>query len=404
MTIALAAVAAALATLLLTLLVLGVRRRGHEREAELAEALRELESRMDTMVRELTDTIERTQHEGQRTRMLGELAGSIDLDEVLNRVLEAAGAIEGVEAALITVAPPPGGEPIVATLGLSPEEAQRQAVLGPPDGREARAISMSYEYGALDADDEAIRSGVAVPLPGETAQLGLLTIFTRSTQATFGEAQVSELEELALRAGPAIENARRFREARQLADLDALTGLHNRRYFHETLAREVARAHRYTRNLALIIFDLDDFKAINDRIGHLSGDGVLAEAAERIRDVVRSADIACRVGGDEFAVILPESKLRDADQLYARLRTALSSKPVGQAGPLTMSAGVAELQADDDAIAFFQRADHALYGAKEAGKGQVVAATLINPQPPANVPPGLTPVPPPEEPPSSQAG
>jgi len=405
MTIALAAVGAALATLVFVLLVLWIRQRARNKsEAQVADAVRELEKRMDGMVRELTDTIERTQHEGQRTRMLGELAGSIDLDEVLNRVLEAAGAIEGVDAALITVAAPPGGEPIVSTLGLSADEAERQAVLGPPDGREARAISMSYEYGALDAEDEAIRSGVAVPLPGETAQLGLLTIFTRSTQATFGEAQVSELEELALRAGPAIENARRFREARQLADLDALTGLHNRRYFHETLAREVARAHRYDRNLALIIFDLDDFKAINDRIGHLSGDGVLAEAAERIRDVVRSADIACRVGGDEFAVILPESKLRDADQLYARLRTALSSKPVGQAGPLTMSAGVAELQADDDAIAFFQRADHALYGAKEAGKGQVVAASLIPPQPPEGMPPGLTPVPPPEEPPSSQAG
>ena len=97
--------------------------------------------------------------------------------------------------------------------------------------------------------------------------------------------------------------------------------------------------------------------------------------------------------------------LRDADQLYARLRTALSSRPVGQAGPLTMSAGMAELQGDDDAIAFFQRADHALYGAKEAGKGQVVAASLMQPSPPANMPPGLTPVPPPEEPPSSsQAG
>jgi diguanylate cyclase (GGDEF)-like protein len=318
-------------------------------------------------------------------------------------VLEATGAIEGVDAALITVAAPPGGDPIVATLGLSASEAERQAVLTPPDGREARAISMSYEYGTEgeDADGEAIRSGVAVPLPGETAQLGLLTVFTRSTETRFGEAQVNELEELALRAGPAIENARRFREARQLADLDALTGLHNRRYFHETLAREVARAHRYNRNLALIVIDLDDFKGINDRIGHLSGDAVLAEAAERIRDVVRSADIACRVGGDEFAVILPESKLRDADQLYARLRTALSSKPVGQAGPLTMSAGVAELQADDDAIAFFQRADHALYGAKEAGKGQVVAASLIQPQPPANMPPTIAPVPPPEEPPTN---
>ena len=90
-----------------------------------------------------------------------------------------------------------------------------------------------------------------------------------------------------LRAGPAIENARRFREARHQADLDALTGLHNRRYFHETLARETARAQRYNRRLALIVFDLDDFKAINDRIGHLAGDTVLAEVAERVRDVVR---------------------------------------------------------------------------------------------------------------------
>ena len=156
---------------------------------------------------------------------------------------------------------------------------------------------------------------------------------------------IRELEELAKRAGPAIENARRFREARKLADLDALTGLHNRRYFHETLAREVARAQRYSRQLALIVFDLDDFKAINDRIGHLSGDAVLAETAERVRDVVRSADIACRVGGDEFAVILPESSTADADQLYHRLRGAVSSRPVGQAGRLFLSAGIAELLA-----------------------------------------------------------
>jgi diguanylate cyclase (GGDEF)-like protein len=412
MSIALAAVSAALVTLLLTLLVQWFLRRRTEPEMQLTEVVRELEGRMDSMVLELTQAIDQSQREGLRTRMLGELAGSIDLDEVLARVLEAAGSVEGVDAGLITLTAQPGGEPIVATLGLSTEEAERQAVLSPPDGRGARAISMSYEYDAEQesADGEAIRSGVAVPLPGETGRLGLLTIFTRSPEQTFGEEQVSELEELALRAGPAIENARRFREARQLADLDALTGLHNRRYFHETLAREVARAHRYNRNLALIIFDLDDFKAINDRIGHLSGDGVLAEAAERVRDVVRSADIACRVGGDEFAVILPESKLGDADQLYARLRTALSSKPVGQAGPLTMSAGVAELQPDDDAIAFFQRADNALYGAKEAGKGQVVAATLGRPGHPTGsydtivAPPTIVPVPapePPEEPPTN---
>ena len=406
MTIALAAVGAALVTLVLTLLVQWIVRRGSDQDERLTEVVRELEARMDGMVRELTGAMEQSQIEGKRTRMLGELAGSIDLDEVLTRVLEAAGAVEGVDAALVTLTAQPGGQPIVATLGLSAEEAERQAVLGPPDGREARAISVSYEYGADQdgAEGEAIRSGVAVPLPGETAPLGLMTIFTRAPEQAFSEEEVKELEELALRAGPAIENARRFREARQLADLDALTGLHNRRFFHETLARECARAHRYDRNLALIIFDLDDFKAINDRIGHLSGDGVLAEAAERIREVVRSADIACRVGGDEFAVILPESTLSDADQLYGRLRSALSSRPVGQAGPLTMSAGVAELQPDDDAIAFFQRADHALYGAKEAGKGQVVAASLLQPQAPPNVPPNIASVPPPEEPPNFQAG
>jgi diguanylate cyclase (GGDEF)-like protein len=165
--------------------------------------------------------------------------------------------------------------------------------------------------------------------------------------------------------------SRRFR---QLADLDALTGLHNRRYFHEMLAREVARAQRYDRRLALIIFDLDDFKAINDRIGHLSGDAVLAEAAARVRAVLRSADIACRVGGDEFAVALPESTTADGEQLYHRLRSAVSSKPVGQAGQLTVSAGIAELLAGDDPTTFFERADEALYRAKERGKSQIVAA------------------------------
>jgi diguanylate cyclase (GGDEF)-like protein len=381
-TIALVAIGAALAAILLTLIVQWIAAHRDDSDERLTAVVRELEARMDEMVRELTGALEQAQVEGQRNRQLGELAGTIDLDEVLTRVLEAAGSIPGCDAALVTLTPSPTGQPIVATLGLSAEEAESQAVSGPPDGREARAISVSYEYASEEEQPEdAIRAGVAVPLPGETVPLGLMTIFTRQPEHRFGEDQVKELEELALRAGPAIENARRFREARQLADLDALTGLHNRRYFHETLAREVARAHRYQRNLALVIFDLDDFKAINDRIGHLAGDGVLAEAASRIREVVRSADIACRVGGDEFAVILPESQLRDADQLYRRLQTAIASRPLGEAGALNISAGVAELRPEDDSISFFQRADNALYGAKEAGKGQVVAASMLQPQP-----------------------
>jgi diguanylate cyclase (GGDEF)-like protein len=406
-TVALALVGAALGAVLLTLLVQWiVRRTTSDSDERVTAVVRELEARMDEMVRELTGALEQAQVEGRRNRQLGELAGTIDLDEVLTRVLESAGAIPGADAALVTLTPSPTGQPIVATLGLSEEEAERQAVSGPPDGREARAISISYEYSTQEEQaEDAIRAGVAVPLPGETAPLGLVTIYTRQGEHAFGEEEVKELEELAMRAGPAIENARHFREAKQLADLDALTGLHNRRYFHETLEREVARAHRYQRNLALVIFDLDDFKAINDRIGHLAGDGVLAEAAERVRDVVRSADIACRVGGDEFAVILPESQLTDADQLYRRLQKAVSSRPLGEAGALNISAGVAELRPDDDAISFFQRADNALYGAKEGGKGQVVAASMIQPQAsaPTRLPPTVVPPPEPEEPSNTNA-
>ena len=141
--------------------------------------------------------------------------------------------------------------------------------------------------------------------------------------------EIAELEALARTSAPAIRNAQEFREARQLADVDALTGLHNRRYFHETLERECARAHRYERGIALVILDIDDFKATNDRLGHLAGDAVLAAVAERLREAVRQSDVACRVGGDEFAVILPEAGARDAEQLYRRIQFAVGSGRVG---------------------------------------------------------------------------
>ena len=370
----------ALVVLLLALLV--VRWRSDRKTDErVAEVVTSLNARMDELGRELQGALERAEEEGRQSRIFGELAGSIDLDEVLSRALEAAGALQGADAALVMLPDTQGGKPLVATLGLSVEEAERHAITGPPDGRLARSISMSYTYPELerraeeaDDDEGVIHSGMAVPLPGESQTLGYLTVFTRAKTHEFSDGDVRQLETLALRAGPAIENARRFREARQLADLDALTGLHNRRYFHETLARECARAHRYERKLSLIVFDLDDFKEVNDRVGHLAGDAALAEAAERVRDVVRTADIACRVGGDEFAVILPESALDDADQLYRRILNAVSARPLGSAGKLYLSAGVAELRPEDDPVSFFQRADEALYRAKEAGKGQVVAA------------------------------
>jgi diguanylate cyclase (GGDEF)-like protein len=342
-------------------------------EPEVADALADVNERMERLAGELTAALDRARAEGRRGRALGELSGSIDLDEVLTRTLEAATAGRGVDAAVVSVRGP-GGEPVVAGLGVDAIDPDYSPLAAPPDGRRARAIKVAYVY----EREGGLRSGLAVPLEADGEQLGFLAVYARSGRE-LGDDVLAELEELARHAGPAIDNARRFREARQLADLDALTGLHNRRYFHETLGREVARAHRYQRALALVVLDLDDFKSINDHIGHLAGDAVLAEAAERLRDVVRSADVACRVGGDEFAIILPESTVADADGLYRRLGAALQKRPVGQAGTLALSAGVAELRPDDDAVTFFERADEALYRAKSAGKNTLTVADAAAP-------------------------
>ncbi|HVM58556.1 MAG TPA: sensor domain-containing diguanylate cyclase [Gaiellaceae bacterium] len=358
---------------LVVLFVVLVRRQGRRADARVDEVVRTLEVRMDELAHELAGAVVRAEEEGRRSRFLGEIAGSIDLDEVLARTLEAAAGLPCADAALIRLEG--HDKPVVATLGLSAEEAERQAVAGPPDGRPARAIEILYRYHEGEPDPETlIHGGLAVPLGEGGGRAGYLTVFTRAEGRRFEDEDVRRLEELAERAGPAIENARQFREARQLADLDGLTGLHNRRYFHETLAREVARAHRYNRNAALVVFDIDDFKDVNDRIGHLAGDAVLAETAERVRDVVRSADIACRVGGDEFAVIMPESGIEQAERLFQRLREAIGGGPIGQAGRLRISAGLAGLTPDDDSVSFFERADEALYRAKDEGKGRALTA------------------------------
>jgi diguanylate cyclase (GGDEF)-like protein len=336
----------------------------------------EVERRLDALAAELGAAIERSEEDERRGRQLARIGGSIDLDEVLARALEAVTAVPAVDAALVRLESP-DGPPVVASFGLPDEEAIRHASTAPP-GRDVRAVELSYRYSDADEATGAgtlLRGGLAVPLADEGGPLGMLVVLTRAAGHRFGNDELLRLEEIAFRIAPAVENARRFREARQLADLDALTELHNRRYFHETLAREAGRAHRYGRELALIVFDLDDFKEDNDRIGHLGGDGVLAEAAARIRQVVRSADVPCRVGGDEFAVIMPESTLDDAEQLFARIQTVMSTRAIGQAGRLHLSAGLAELRPEDDAVSLFERADRALYSAKEAGKGRSMVAS-----------------------------
>ena len=313
--------------------------------------------------------------ETRRSRRLAEIAATIDLDSVLERTLTAATDTAGVDAAMAVVRQDEE-EPLVATFGMSAREASRQPVMTSPTGG-ARAVRISYRYDPEDLAEEEengtlISGGVSVPLREDNVGvIGTLAVFWRGTDEIPEDGVIGALEELARTSTPAIRNAQKFRLARQLADVDGLTSLHNRRYFHETLAREAARAQRYERRLALIVLDIDDFKETNDRLGHLGGDAVLAAVAERLLSAVRSADIACRVGGDEFAVILPEAGARDAEQLYQRIQFAVGSGAAGPAENVRISAGIAELRPEDDAISLFERSDEALYHAKEAGKGQV---------------------------------
>ena len=292
-----------------------------------------------------------------------ELAASLDPAEVSRRVLTAVAALPGTDAALLIL----DGQP--EALGLSEQEAERAALETPPNVN-LRSMEVVYRYrlDEVGAESRLPRAALVVPLRSGERTIGSLSAITRENPPGFPAETADALEALAIRAGPALANAQLFVEASRLAELDSLTSLGNRRVFYELLTREVARSRRYGRRLAVIVLDLDDFKRINDRIGHLAGDAVLAEVAARLRAVVRSSDIACRVGGDEFAVILPESTRGDADHLAARIERAVGIEPIPKAGTLKISAGVAELSPDDTASDLFERADEDLYRAKAAAK------------------------------------
>src|SRR4051812_30628995 len=172
----------ALVVLLLALLV--VRWRSDAKTDErVAEVVQGLNQRMDELGHELASALERAEEEGRRSRIFGELAGSIDLDEVLARALEAAAALDGADAGLVMLPDAQAGKPLVATLGLSVEEAERHAITGPPDGRLARSITMSYTYPELerqaeDGDEEVIHAGLAGSPPGGTQKPGDLAVVT----------------------------------------------------------------------------------------------------------------------------------------------------------------------------------------------------------------------------------
>jgi diguanylate cyclase (GGDEF)-like protein len=183
---------------------------------------------------------------------------------------------------------------------------------------------------------------------------------------------------LAAQASIAIENERLHRTVKRQAITDELTQLANRRRFTETLAVEVRRAERFADPLALVLADLDDFKLINDQYGHQTGDEVLRRFADVLRENVRDFDLPVRYGGEEFAVLLPETGLDGAEQLARRLQAALLRLRIAEIGgdrpPVTASFGVAAFPAARSAEELMSAADGALYRAKAAGKNRVASA------------------------------
>lgn len=215
-----------------------------------------------------------------------------------------------------------------------------------------------------------IRSIMCAPLFASGNAVGILSVHSSERALTELEAEICEL--VAKLLSGEIQRHR----LEQLALTDSLTGLGNRRCHDRTLVVEVERARRYGHPLALIVFDVDSLKTVNDSRGHQAGDALLRTFGRRLRSMVRRPDHLCRTGGDEFALMLPETDLDGARILAERARSLASDwQPAGLLEGFVPSAsfGVASWRHDEPPESLVARADSAMYEAKRRGKNRVEA-------------------------------
>ncbi len=262
----------------------------------------------------------------------------------------------------------PGFDPRAAI--LAPDGAGR--VVGDVAGGAAPLPELLGDPGAW----------LAVPLAARGELAGVL-IMASDERGGLGPAQLELAATFAGQGIVAYENARLFATVQRMATTDELTKVSNRRHFFELGDKQFATSHRYGPPLSALMLDIDHFKQVNDRYGHAAGDDVIRIVAERLSGVIRTMDLLGRYGGEEFALLLPETD-EGAEVLGERLREAIEAEPIltceGEIA-ITISVGVAIMgDADGDLAAILNRADSALYEAKRAGRNRVaVAAGPIGP-------------------------
>jgi diguanylate cyclase (GGDEF)-like protein len=251
-----------------------------------------------------------------------------------------------------------------------------------------KRVMVTQEALAVDADDPAAdaaevallrregnRGLVMLPLVVKGETLGVVELIA-DEPITLDERRMDLAHTMANEAAINLGNAQLYVTARALADRDPLTGFYNHRYLHERLGEEILRAQRSAEPVALLMVDLDDFKLVNDTLGHLFGDEVLKWAAGQIRAVLRASDVPTRYGGDEFALILPATTADEARAVGDRIVHALAEHAYRASGhgpvPVTASIGAAAFPAQGrtprELIAV---ADRALYRVKRRGGAAV---------------------------------
>jgi diguanylate cyclase (GGDEF)-like protein/putative nucleotidyltransferase with HDIG domain len=221
------------------------------------------------------------------------------------------------------------------------------------------------------------RQLVRLPVTARGADLGLVTL-VRPAGDPIGPEQIDLLRLLVDTVAIAVKNARDYHDRLEQAIRDPLTGVYNRRFFYEALEKELARAERSGTTAALVLIDVDDFKAVNDTLGHMSGDDVLRVIGRAGSELLRPADTFARVGGEEFALLLPETSQLDALLVAERLRRAVAAARALPERTVTVSAGVAAYPDDAGTLdELHAKADHALYWAKRNGKNLCAVATEV---------------------------